>query len=91
MSAYYRFEMNWDVFRELCETKHLFSLRQLASSLLLFLIEPDIALWIPANSSNNGRLIEAVQRWGGAPNDWPLNYLLRKMEMKLLNFVVVTG
>ena len=85
--------MNRDVFSHWCEYK-LFP--KLASSGHKAVLVLDHATYHtvlvdkdrrPVTSWNKNRLVSAMRRWGGALDDWPLTWALRKTKHQLLDYV----
>ena len=91
-SADYHTEMNWDVFSHWCPKKVFPSIAATGVKSVVVLdraschTTSDEQDKKPATSWNKPRLIEAINRWGGAPSDWPLNQLRAKTKMQLLDY-----
>ena len=91
-SAGYHTEMNWHVFSHWCDTKVLLSIAATGVKSVVIL---DRATYHttrdeqdkrPATSWNDPRLVEAINRWGGATSDWPLDWIRSKTKMQLLDY-----
>ena len=86
-SADYHTGMNWAGFSHWCEKKVVPAVAATSiNSAVVFdratyhtvLDEEDRK---PDTTWNKARLIEAVKRWGGAPNDWPLTWIHKKTKI----------
>ena len=89
-SSDYHTEMNWNVFSSWCEKKVFPPLQRTGHKSVLVLDRAtyhtaldDDDRW-PVTSWNKSRLCSAIDRWGGAPDDWPLTWKRRKSKNDLL-------
>ena len=41
---------------------------------------------LPVTSWNKGQLVEAIRRWRGAPDNWPLTWVRTKSKYQLLDY-----
>ena len=73
--------MNWTVFRDWCERNLFLSIT--ATKKIKSVVILGIATYIivigeeygrPVTSCNKERLIDAIRRWCGTPENWPLTW-----------------
>ena len=91
-SSDYHTEMNWDVFSHWCDTKVFPNMKSTGIKSVLVLDRAtyhtviDDADRKPVSSWNKSRICNAISRWGGAPEDWTLNWRARKNKSELLEY-----
>ena len=88
----YHSEMNWDVFSDWCERVVFPRIAATNKSSVVVLDRATYHTVVdeedrrPVTCWNKARLIDAIRRWGGPPDDWPLTWAKKKSKHQLLDF-----
>lgn len=86
----YHTEMNWDVFRHWCENTVFPAIVATGKKSVIVLDRAKYHTKLddidrkPVTSWNKQRLGDAIVRWGGQPEDWPLTWRRKKSKAQLL-------
>ena len=86
----YHSEMNWDVFSSWCENTVFPEIKKTNAKSVVVLDRATYHTVLddddryPVTSWNKSRLISAIDRWGGAPDDWVLTWKRKMKKASLL-------
>ena len=83
-SSDYHTEMNWFVFGNWCESKIFPVMKRIMQKLVLVLDRATCHTFLdeedkrPITSWNKSKLANAIVKWDGVPDDWPLKWRAQK-------------
>lgn len=88
----YHTEMNWSVFSDWCETKVFPAIAKTGKNSVIVFDRATYHTVLddndrrPVQSWNKNRLICAILRWGGPPEDWTVEWKSKKTKAQLLEY-----
>ena len=89
-SSDYHTEMNWSVFSDWCQSKVFPAMKNTKQKSVLVLDRATYHTFLdeqdrrPTTSWNKSKIADAISRWDGIPDDWPLTWRVKKTKDQLL-------